>query len=388
MYFDYCASTPVNPEVLDIFCAVSKNMYANPSSVHKLGYQASSLIEESREKISKLFKIAPSEIVFTSGATESNNLAILGVVRASRKVFASPHIIISAIEHSSVYSCAEYLKKDNVEVTILPVDSNGLVSIKQLEESLKENTVLVSIMYANNETGVIQPIKEIGEMLKLHNQVSFHVDGVQAVGKMEIALGSIDLFTFSGHKIGGPKGIGALIVKSNTVIAPIIWGGGQEYGIRPGTENVPAIASLAHAVEICILEQLSRTRHLQDIHHYIYNEIRSIPELEINSPRGHLCAPHILNFSYRGVPSSISINILTQKGILVSSQSACSSKSNKFSRVLLAITNDKDIASSSIRLSFSEATTFSDADVLLQEIQDMVKQIKTNGKYSYAHYSA
>lgn len=134
-----------------------------------------------------------------------------------------PHIIISAIEHSSVYSCAEYLKKDNVEVTILPVDSNGLVSIKQLEESLKENTVLVSIMYANNETGVIQPIKEIGEMLKLHNQVSFHVDGVQAVGKMEIALGSIDLFTFSGHKIGGPKGIGALIVKSNTVIAPIIW---------------------------------------------------------------------------------------------------------------------------------------------------------------------
>ncbi len=383
IYFDYCASTPMYPKVFDTFCTVSKNMFANPSSFHKLGLQANTLIEESRETIANIFKVEPSEIIFTSGATESNNLAILGVVRAKKKDLQTPHIILSAIEHSSVYSCCEELKEENVEITILPVDVNGIVSVEDVKKSLKSNTILVSIMQVNNETGAIQPIKEIGEVIKLQDQISFHVDGVQALGKIDIELSNIDLFTISGHKIGGPKGIGALIIKNKTLISPIVFGGGQEYGIRAGTENVPGIVSLAHAIKICISEQQSRKKYLKDIHDYMYSEILLIPELIINSPHDHLCAPHIFNFSYKGIPSAISINILYQKGNIVSSQSACSSKSQKLSRVLMAMTNDEEIASSSIRLSFNELTKKCDVDTLLHAIHSMVKQVKTKGRFSY-----
>ncbi|WP_340012222.1 cysteine desulfurase family protein [Paenibacillus sp. FSL H7-0690] len=384
IYFDYCASTPLHPEVCETFCHFTKNVYANPSSVHKMGFEASELVEESKKKIAKNLRVKPNEIVFTSGATESNNLAILGVVRANKKNSkVVPHIILSAIEHSSVFNCCKELEKENVEITVIPVDINGIVSVEKIKESIKDNTILVSVMHVNNETGAIQPIEEIGKIIKSRDHIYFHVDGVQALGKINIELDNIDLFTISGHKIGAPKGIGALIIKDKTVISPIIYGGNQEYGIRSGTLNVPGIVSLTHAIEIATSEQQLRVKYLNELHNYIYSRLLAIPQLTVNSPDSY-CAPHILNFSHKGVPSAILINMLSQKGIVVSSQSACSSQSNKISRVLMAMTNDQDISSSSVRLSFHELTKINDLNILIEAIYEMVNQIRLKGKFSFA----
>lgn len=383
LYFDYCASAPLHPQVIRKLIDSSVNLYANASSMHEMGFEVSRMIDASRERISNVLHVRPSEVIFTSGATESNNMAVLGVVWAYiKRTHQIPHVILSEVEHSSVYNCCKQLMNEGVEVTFLGVDEAGIVSTSALEDAIQENTVLVSIMHVNNETGTIQPVHEIGKLLKSKSNIHFHVDGVQGFGKAAIDLENIDLYTLSGHKMGGPKGIGILIAKEGVELMPLMYGGNNEYGHRPGTTNVPGVICLAEAIELSISEQAEKTRYLTALHNYIYSELQMIPELNMNTPKPPLSAPHILNFSYRnkGITSAIMISILAKKNIIVSSQSACSSKA-KESRVLMAMTHDEEIASSSIRLSLHESVSFEDVQYLVSSITEMIDQIKSTNKF-------
>ncbi|NQX45456.1 cysteine desulfurase [Paenibacillus tritici] len=385
LYLDYCASTPLHPLVLKKLIESSQYIYANPSSVHQMGYEASCLIEESRKVISELLNVKSSEVVFTSGATESNNMAIIGLIRKIKeKSKVTPHIIISQIEHPSVYNCCKALEKDGVEVTYVSVDKNGLVNVSEIEDSIRENTVLVSIMHVNNETGSIQPIDEIGELIQSKENICFHVDGVQGFGKVPLELDNIDLFTISGHKIGGPKGIGILVIKENIEISPIIFGGSQENSIRPGTTNLPGVVSITEAIKIALLDFNKRFNYLVELYTYISSQIKKKKEFTINSPKLSLSSPHILNLSYHqeGITSAQLINLFAKRGVILSSQSACSSKSSKLSRVLMAMSHNEVISSSSIRISLHETMTFSDADYLLQSIEEVLEQIKQKKRFA------
>lgn len=383
LYFDYCASTPLHPLVYEEFIQTSIQLFANPASVHDMGFEAKQRVEEAREQISALLQVKANEVIITSGATESNNLSILGVVRARmKKLGQTPHVITSSIEHSSVYNCCKQLADEGVEVTFLPVDRNGVVSVSAIEESIQANTVLVSVMHVNNETGAIQPIHEIAHMLKAKRDIYFHVDGVQGFGKQSLPLQEIDLYTLSGHKIGGPKGIGLLIRKEFVEISPLLYGGEQEFGIRPGTTNVPAVLSMAKAIELTLKNREETMRVLTILHDLVYSKLVTIPEIIINSAKPPLSSPHIINFSYtgKGITSAILIGILAKQGIIVSSQSACSSKA-KASRILMAMTNDEVISSSSIRLSLHESVSLQNAEYLINSIEKMVNHVKTKNKF-------
>lgn len=382
LYFDYCSSSPIHDDVLVQLLKVSKDIYSNPSSVHSMGKEADDLISASRTLIANTLSVGSHEVFFTSGATESNNLAIMGTINSFMCRYNSkPHIIISAIEHSSIYNCCKHLEDTGIELSILSVDANGRVNIDELRKCIKKNTMLISIMHVNNETGVIQPIIEIGKLAQ-QNNILFHVDGVQGFGKVDINLDNIDLYTISGHKIGAPKGVGMLIIKENVDISPLMYGGGQESGIRPGTVNVPQVVCIAEAIRLASLEQDDNREKLINIHKVVRDSLGMIPELVINSPNLPLVSPHILNFSYPGVPSAIFISILEKKGIVVSSQSACSSKSSKLSRVLMEITHNEEISSSSIRLSFHDSNTTSEIKQLVEAISKSVHQIKEKGMFS------
>ncbi|MNW44065.1 Cysteine desulfurase [compost metagenome] len=383
LYFDYCASTPLHPEAYEVLMHSTKRFFANPSSVHDMGFEANLRVEEAREQISALLQVKANEVVFTSGATESNNLAILGVVRSwAKKTGQTPHVITTQIEHSSVYNCCKQLATEGVEVTFLPVDRNGVVNVTTIEESIQPNTVLVSVMHVNNETGVIQPIHEIGKLLKNKPDIYFHVDGVQGFGKQSLLIKDIDLYTLSGHKIGGPKGIGLLIIKETVELTPLLHGGEQEHGIRPGTTNVPSVLCMAKAIELTLKNREETMRVLTTLHDLVYSKLVMIPEITMNSAQPPLSSPHIINFSYtgKGITSAILIGILAKQGIIVSSQSACSSKA-KASRVLMAMTNDETISSSSIRLSLHESVSMKDAEYLIDSIEKMVNHVKTKNKF-------
>lgn len=384
LYFDYCASTPLHPKVAELLFCTSEQLYANPSSVHEMGFEANQRVEESREQLSALLHVEPSEVIFTSGATESNNLAIIGAIRAwMKKTCQTPHVITTQIEHSSVFNCCKQLVEEGVEVTFLPVDHNGIVSRASVEEAIQVNTMLVSVMHVNNETGSIQPIHEIGKLLRAKPHIYFHVDGVQGFGKLALELDDIDLYTLSGHKIGGPKGVGLLIVKEHVELAPLLFGGEQENGLRPGTTNVPGVLTLVEAIEISLREREEKIQGLTVLHDLVYSKLEEIPEIIMNSPRPPLSTPHIINFSYKGtgVTSALLISILAKRGIIVSSQSACSSTA-KTSRVLMAMTNDEFLSSSSIRLSFHESVTLDDVRYLVHSISYMIHQVKSQNKFA------
>lgn len=383
LYFDFCASTPLHPRAFRTLVDSAKHCYANPSSMHEMGFEASLRVEESREQIARLLQVKTTEVIFTSGATESNNLAILGVVRAwMKRTGRNPHIILSEIEHSSVYQCGKQLAEEGVEVSFLPVNRSGIVNPVSVKESLQANTILVSVMHVNNETGAVQPIAEIAELLKSEPYILFHVDGVQGFGKLQVELEHIDLYTVSGHKIGGPKGIGLLIAKEHIEIGPLMYGGEQEQGIRPGTTNVPAVLSFTEAIEASLEERQEKYKYLTTLHGLVCSRLAEIPEIVMNSPIPPTSSPHIINFSYqgRGITSAMMISMLAKQGIIVSSQSACSSKA-KQSRVLMAMTQDETISSSSIRLSLHETVTLEEAEYLVTSIENMVSQLKSKNKF-------
>lgn len=372
LYFDYCASTPIYPEINRLMYEISEKNYANPSSMHILGIEANRLVEQSREEIADTLKVKPNEIIFTSGATESNNIAIFGIVRAmKKKLNKSIHVITSQIEHSSIFNCFKQLEEEGVNVTFLPVNDDGVVSVENIERNLQNNTALVSIMHVNNEIGTIQPVEQIGEILKKNN-VLFHVDGVQGFGKLPVKLDNIDLFTISGHKIGGPKGVGLLVVKEEIEVMPIVFGGGQEYEIRSGTLNVPGIVGIAEAIEMCAHQNSS---NLYTLHSIIYSELSNIPGIVINTPQLPTAAPHIINFSYPSTKAAFFLKLLSDQGIVASSQSACAAKKNEPSRVLKAMNKNEEIASSSIRVSYDNNVSINEARLLIEGINLAIEEL-------------
>jgi cysteine desulfurase len=378
LYLDYAATTPPYDEVADTVVEIMKKHFGNPSSLHRMGVEAEQLVNQARVVIAKRMGCLPNEIHFTSGATESNNWAIQSAARRFRH--RGNHLITTEIEHASVYETFQELARQGFRVTYLSVDATGQVSLEQLEQALTDETILVSVMAVNNEMGRIQPIVAIGEMLKKHSPtILFHVDAVQAIGKLPMrpAELKIDLFSCSAHKLRGPKGIGFLYVKQGLELPPLLWGGGQEGGIRSGTENVPAIVGMAKAVRMAIEQQNRFFEHTVTLRERFKAGIQEIPELVLNgSDQADEMAPHIVNFSFPGMKSEVLVHALEEHGILVSSRSACSSTAEKPSRVLKAMGFGDARAASGIRVSYSLDQTVDDAEYFCRILKRVVEQLK------------
>lgn len=374
-YLDNAATTPVLPEVCDIMLKVMKEDYGNPSSKHTKGMEAERYITGAAEDIAALMKCQPKEIVFTSGGTEANNMALLGAAAANAR--KGKHIITTGIEHASVHETLSHLEEQGFEVTYLPVNSNGILDPDVLADAIREDTILVSVMYVNNETGSVQDIGRLCSVVKKKDSsILFHTDAVQAYGKYKIVprkLGA-DLLSASGHKIHAPKGSGFLYIKDKTKINPFIYGGGQQKGMRPGTENVPAIAGLGLASKI-IYGMADRIENLYNLKEKLIGRLKKIDGVTINGADNiplQKTAPHIVSANFEGIRSEVLLHALAAKGVFVSSGSACSSNHPGISSTLKAIGVEDALLDSSLRFSFSVFTTEEQvdyaADVLEEEL--------------------
>ncbi|MFC5403025.1 cysteine desulfurase family protein [Cohnella soli] len=386
-YFDHSASTPMWPKVIDTMTELMKLHYSNASSMHRSGVEASKLAERARASVAERMMAKPQEVVFTSGGTESNNLALKGVVGKSTR--ANKHIIVSAVEHASVLECARQLEAQGVQLTIVPVDGKGRVDVADIIRSLRKDTVLVSVMHVNNEVGAVQPIEEIAHALKEFPHVKFHVDGVQAIGKVPFAFAAsgVHLYSGSAHKFGGPKGTGFLLVKEGVELAPLFGGGSHEHGLRAGTTNVPAVVAMSQALRLSLESQDARRVRLFELRRKLHDIVAQIPELVWNGvgvepDREKDTAPHVVNVSYPGMRPEVLVHMLEENGVLLSTQSACSSKSLKPSRVLLAMGHDTDRASGGIRISFGDEHQESDLDELGNRLKQAISQLKALEKRS------
>ncbi len=374
-YLDNAATTPVLPEVCDIMLKVMKEDYGNPSSKHTKGVEAERYITGAAEDIAALMKCQPKEIVFTSGGTEANNMALLGAAAANAR--KGKHIITTGIEHASVHETLSHLEEQGFEVTYLPVNSNGILDPDVLADVIREDTILVSVMYVNNETGSVQDIGRLCSVVKKKDSsILFHTDAVQAYGKYKIVPRKFgaDLLSASGHKIHAPKGSGFLYIKDKTKINPFIYGGGQQKGMRPGTENVPAIAGLGLASKI-IYGMADRIENLYNLKEKLIGRLKKIDGVTINGADNiplQKTAPHIVSANFEGIRSEVLLHALAAKGVFVSSGSACSSNHPGISSTLKAIGVEDALLDSSLRFSFSVFTTEEQvdyaADVLEEEL--------------------
>ena len=373
IYLDNAATSKVYPEVLDSYNQITLKYFANPSSIHKLGQESNRLLEKSREQILSLLNLTHHEVIFTSGATEANNLAIKGYALANRS--RGNHLITTAVEHPSVLNTFKALEKYGYEVTILPVNKCGAIEVNSLKAAIKDNTILVSVMSVNNETGAINPIKEIGELLKNYPKIAFHVDMTQAIGKIDIPLESIDMFSFSGHKFHALLGSGALIKEKKIILEPIANGGGQENNNRSGTNTLALSATLAKALRISLKEQKDNYNKVSNLRDYLISYLKDNPDLYcLNSLDKD--NPYIVNFSLLNHKASVVVEALSNKGIMVSSLSACHSKNEDYSYVVLAMNNDMKLAHNTIRVSFSYDNTVDDVNSLIRGLKQIMKEIK------------
>lgn len=375
IYLDNGATTKPYEEALDSFMKVSTQFFGNPSSLHRVGGNAEQLLTKARLQIANLLHVKEKEIIFTSGGTESNNLAIKGAALQYQN--RGKHIITSAIEHASVRESFEQLKNNfGFEVTYVPVDSTGRVSVAHLEKAIRHDTILVSIMHVNNEVGTIQPIKEIGSLLKNYPKIIFHVDHVQGVGKVPLNLSEcqIDLCSLSAHKFHGLKGTGILYKKETCELSPLFSGGSQEDKNRSGTENVAGIVAMAKALRLTIEKSESEINNLIEIRELFRTELEKVPGIDIHTPKEH-AAPHIFNFSIPGIKSEVFIHALGEQDIYVSTTSACSSKKKAASKTLLAMGVNEDVASSAVRISTSYQNTLQEAKTAIHVIIDTVKKL-------------
>lgn len=373
-YLDNAASTRPAQEVVDKMLETLTNDYGNPSARHIKGVEAENYIKAARGSISKILKCRDKEIIFTSGATESNNTAIFGAVNA-RKRFGT-HIITTAIEHASVRQPFLELEKIGFDVTFLPVSKEGIVDIEALKEALREDTILVSVMHVNNEVGSIQPVEEIGRIVKaFDHDILYHVDGVQAFGKIKFNFKDLhaDFFTASGHKFHGPKGTGFLYLREGVRIDPLIYGGGQQFKIRSGTENVPGIAGMGAAASLVytkdIEEKLGRVRDLRD---FFTKELKNIENVTINGASDGSVSPHIVSATFDGIRSEVLLHALEERNIYVSSGSACSSNRPGLSFALGAMGIEGKALESTIRFSFSFETNKEELKYTLDAINELV----------------
>ena len=373
IYLDNAATAKVDPEVLDSYNQITLNYFANPSSIHSLGQMASRLLDKSREQILNVLKLTHHEVIFTSGATEANNLAIKGYCFANRT--RGNHIITSVSEHPSVLNSVLELKDFGYEVTVLPVNEKGSVEVKTLKAAIKENTILVSLMMVNNETGAINPIKEIGEYLKKFPKIAFHVDMVQAMGKLPLELETIDMFSVAGHKIHGLLGSGILVKEKKIIIKAINNGGGQENNLRSGTNTLALSASLAKAIRIAISNQAKDYEHVKVLSRRLLDYLKDNQDkYRINSFFEE--NPYIVNFSLLNHKASVVVEALSNRGIMVSSLSACHAKHEDYSAVVYAMTNDLNIAHNTIRVSFGRDNTIEEVEALIKNLESIIKEIK------------
>ncbi|MBQ9984570.1 MAG: cysteine desulfurase [Lachnospiraceae bacterium] len=377
VYFDNAATTKIIPEVREIMLETMDVEYGNPSSMHLKGVGAEKYIRYAKNAISKQLKCEPKEIIFTSGGTEANNLALLGVVEANKR--SGNHIITTGIEHASVYNPILHLEELGFRVTFLRVDSEGKVDLEHLREELCDETILVSTMAVNNEIGTVEPIEEIATIIQAYNKghdknILYHVDAIQAFGKQIIypkRIG-IDVMSISGHKIHGPKGSGALFVDNKVKIKPILFGGGQEKGIRSGTENTAAIAGLGKATEVMYDRLEENVQQLQLVKQTLIEKATALDGVTDNSGE----APHIASLSFRGVRSEVLLHALEDKGIYVSAGSACSSNHPAVSGVLKAIDLDKELLESTLRFSFCEYNTVEEAEYTVKVLGELLPVLR------------
>lgn len=375
IYLDNSATTKPYREVLESFNKVSTEYFGNPSSLHGLGGDSDKLLSQAREQIAKLLKVQANEIFFTSGGTESNNIAIKGTALMYRG--RGRHIITTEIEHPSVKESMEQLKDLGFRITYIPVDGNGVVNVSEIKKAISEETILVSVMHVNNEIGSIQPINEIGQLIKQYSKILFHVDYVQGIGKVPLHFHDcqIDLCTISAHKFHGLKGTGALFIRQGVRISPLFSGGGQEWQQRSGTENVAGIVAMAKALRMTLQRQDNSQTEMRKIRDLIRTELEEIAGIKIHTPV-HQCAPHIINFSIHGFKAEVFVHALEEKGIYVSTTSACSSKTKKASSTLLAMGIPEEEALSSIRVSLSYENTMEEATQFIESVNEAVTRLR------------
>lgn len=376
-YLDNSATTRCSERAKDLMVQLLMEDYGNPSSLHMKGVEAEKYIKEAKSKIAKTLKADEKEILFTSGGTESNNMALIGTALANKR--AGNHIITTSIEHASVSAPLAYLEESGFRVTCLKVDSDGIISLEELEKAVCEETILVSLMMVNNEIGAVEPIEEAVRVIKDKNPKTLvHVDAIQAYGKYRICpkkMG-IDLLSVSGHKIHAPKGTGFLYIKDKTKVKPLIYGGGQQKGMRSGTENVPGVAALGEAAAEIYENFDAKIEHLYQIKERFVAGVGRIEGITVNGRTGRDSAPQIVSISIDGVRSEVMLHTLEDRGIYISAGSACSSNKPSVSRTLTSIGLKKNLLDATIRFSFCVNTTEEEIDYALEVLNEVVPKLR------------
>lgn len=382
VYLDNSATTRAFDSVGQLVAKVMCEDYGNPSSMHMKGVEAEQYIRRAKDIIARNLKVNEKEIYFTSGGTEADNMALIGAAWANYR--AGKHLITTRVEHPAILQTMKYLEEQGFTVTYLPVDHNGQIRIEDLKKAIRQDTILVSIMHTNNEIGALQPIEEAGRLIKKINpRILFHVDAVQGFGKCRIypKKMNIDMLSVSGHKIHGPKGIGFLYADEKVKMKPIVYGGGQQKGMRSGTENVPGVAGIGRAVEEVYSNFDEDINRLYEIKEAFIKGVTQIPDVYVNGLTGRDSAPHIVSVSIRGIRSEVMLHALEDKGIYVSAGSACAAKKQSTSATLQAIGVEKDLLDSTIRFSFSVFTTMEEINYTLEAMYDMIPMLRKYTRY-------
>lgn len=366
VYLDYSATTPVNEDVLNTYVEVTRKYIGNPNSLHRLGVEAKSLIDAATKQIAHILGVKSNEIIYTSGASEANNLAIKGICFKH----TGKHIITTQLEHSSVSEAVSYMKSLGYDVSYVKLDSNGLVDLDDLKRLIRDDTVLVTIAAVNSEVGVVQNIEEIGKVLRNYPKIFFHSDMTQCIGKMNVNLSYVDLASLSGQKFYGMKGIGCLIKKERIIIEPLIHGGKSTTAFRSGTPACALIVSLAKALRLAYEKIDEKTARVLELHKYLLDKLSGL-DIFINSNSN--CLPHIVNISLKGIKPETMLHALEQDDIYVSTQTACSM--GNYSLAVFAVTNDMEKASHSMRISLSYLTTKEEIDIFIKSFSKNLEKL-------------
>ena len=377
VYFDNSASTKVSEKAIEIMLKTMRDDYANTSGKHIKGVEAESYVKDAADIIAKTLKVKKGEIIFTSGGTESNNMALIGGAM-SRKRYGK-HIIISGIEHPAVYRPAEFLTEQGFELSVLPVNSEGQVDLELLKSTIRDDTVLVSVMYVNNEIGAIEPVEEISKIIKAENKdILFHVDAIQAYTKLRINPKSqgIDMLSASGHKFHGPKGVGFLYIDNNVKINPIIFGGGHQRGMRSGTLNTTGIAGMGVAAKEAYDNFDERINKISELKYYLMDELEKTEGAILNTGRGENFAPQVISVSFEDIRAEVLLHALEDRGIYVSSGSACSSNHPGISGTLKAIGVRENLLDATIRISLSELNNKEEADYFIKNLKELLPLLR------------
>ena len=377
VYLDNSATTRCLPSVAALMTKIMCEDYGNPSSMHRKGVESEQYIRHAKEIIARTLKVQEKEILFTSGGTESDNIALIGTAFANFR--SGNHIITTKIEHPAILQTCAYLETQGFEVTYLPVDSNGIICLADLEKAMTNQTIIVSIMHTNNEIGSVQPIAEAGALIKRINpNTVFHVDAVQGFGKFRIypKKMNVDLLSVSAHKIHGPKGVGFLYMNEKVKVKPILYGGGQQKGMRSGTENVPGVAGMALAIDEIYKDFEEKTEYLYAIKDRFIKGLEGLEGVKVNGLTGRDSAPHVVSVSIAGIRSEVMLHALEDRGVYVSAGSACASNKPATSATLKAIGVEKQYLDSTLRFSFSVLTTEEEIDYTLQQMYDMIPMLR------------